>query len=54
MRGLAAFAPEEQPDSDSLLLADPAGALDDEVYSGDELTIERLRIAADEPAEVAS
>lgn len=54
MRGLAAFAPEEQPDSDSLLLADLAGTLHDTDYSGDELTIERLRIALGEPAEVVS
>jgi len=54
MRGLAAFAPEEQPDSDSLLLADPAGTLDDADYTGDELTIERLRITVEERAEVAS
>jgi hypothetical protein len=54
MRGLAAFAPEAQPASDSLLLADPAGKLHDVDYSGDELTIERLHIAADERTEEVS
>jgi hypothetical protein len=54
MRGLAAFAPEEQPDSDTVLLASRAGTLDDAEYAGDELSIERLRTAVDEPREVAS
>lgn len=54
MHGLAAFAPEVQPDSDSLLLADPAGELDDSQYTGDELIIERLHVAATEVEEVLS
>jgi hypothetical protein len=54
MRGLAAFAPEEQPDSDTLLVASPAGVLDDIEYAGDELAIERLHIAVDDPAGVGS
>jgi hypothetical protein len=53
MRGLAAFAPEEQPDSDTLLIASPAGVLDDIDYAGDDLAIERLHIASDDPAGVA-
>lgn len=52
MRGLAAFAPEEQPDSYSMLLADPSGRLDDPDYTGDELTIERVRVQTGETAEV--
>lgn len=51
MRGLAAFAPEAQPDSDTLLLASTSGALDDPDYSGDELVIERLHIYAGEAVE---
>jgi hypothetical protein len=47
MSGLAVFAPEEQPDSDSLLLADTAGELDDCQYTGDELIIERLHVAVE-------
>jgi hypothetical protein len=54
MSGLAVFAPEEQTDSDSLLLADPAGKLDDTHYTGDELIIERLYVAAEEAQEVRS
>ena len=45
LRGLAAFAPEARPDSDTLLLANAAGALDDCDYVGDQLTIERLRVS---------
>jgi len=54
MRGLAAFAPEEQPDSSSLLLADPAGVLDDADYTGDELAIEWLYLRAEQSEEAGA
>jgi hypothetical protein len=54
MRGLGAFAPEEQPDSDAFLVARRTGVLADSEYTGDELALERLHIAVDESAEVAS
>jgi hypothetical protein len=53
MRGLAAFAPEARSDSDTLLLASPAGKLDDPYYSGDELAIERLRISLQDNEELS-
>ncbi|MGO9794432.1 MAG: hypothetical protein ACLP8S_34385 [Solirubrobacteraceae bacterium] len=37
MRALAAFAPEEQPDSETLLVASVVGELVDREYAGDEL-----------------
>jgi hypothetical protein len=46
MRGLAAFAPEEDLDNDSLLIAHSRGALDDLDYVGDDLVLERLHIGA--------
>jgi hypothetical protein len=47
MRGLAAFAPEEQRDSDGMLVAERSGVLDDRDYGGDELTIERVRVRSE-------
>jgi hypothetical protein len=52
MRGLAAFAPEEHPDGETMLVAGRAGTLDDVEYAGDELAIERLHVASDENAGV--
>lgn len=54
MRALAAFAPEEQPDSETLLIASVVGELVDCEYAGDELAVEQLRLAPEEPAEVSS